>query len=131
MTKWLIGLMASVFLFSCRNTDNMPKGVMPAEKMQAVLWEVIRAESFTNQFVKAGSTTKAWTENARLQKQIFTIHQTTREDFCRSFDYYKKHSGLLKVIMDSMISKAGRERTYSVNHMPVFSIPANGSKTVK
>ena len=131
MTRYLLYVVLAHCLFSCGNNDDQPKGVMNATKMQAVLWDVIRAESFTNQFIKPGQSRNALEENALLQKRIFAIHQVSREDFYRSFDYYKENGSLLKVIMDSMINKAGREKTYGVKPNPAFSIPGHSGKVVK
>ena len=131
MIRYLFYFALAHCLISCGSNDRLPTGVMNPTKMQEVLWDVIRAQSFTNQFIKPGQSINALEENARLQKQIFSIHGINRGDFYKSYDYYKEHGSLLRVIMDSMIIKAGREKTYGLNHFPAFAVPGQEKKTVK
>ena len=79
--------------------------------MQVVLWDIIRAEAFTSQYIKANNIE----ENAKLQKQVFAMNHLSKEDFYQSFNYYRLHTALMKTILDSMINKAGRETNISIN----------------
>lgn len=110
MTRVCILLLSLVFLFSCGNKDRQPAGILKPEKMQAVLWDVIKAEAFTNEFIKRDSSKKPETENAKLQQQIFALHKTTKEEFYRSYDYYKENTVEFKRIIDSMTIQAERKK---------------------
>lgn len=92
----------AVFLLSC-SKSSLPKNVLKPEKMQAVFWDYIRADVFTNEFIKKDSTKNPDVENARLQQQVFTKHKVSKETFYRSYDYYLKHQGLMKELMDTML----------------------------
>ena len=92
----------------------MPSGVLKPDKMQGVLWDILRTEAFTAQFIKTNNIE----ENARLQKKVFAMHQVSKEDFYQSFNYYKAHAGMMKMMLDSMISKAGREANPSIIMTP-------------
>ncbi len=83
--------------------------------MQAVLWDIIRADAFTTEYIKKDSAKNEVEENLKLQQQIFGIHHISKEDFYKSFDYYKKNSGLLKPIMDSMVNQADKKQTIKIN----------------
>ncbi len=83
----------------------MPPGVFKPDKMQVVLWDIIRTEAFTSQYIKSNNIE----ENAKLQKRVFAKHRVSKEDFYQSFNYYRSHTALMKMILDSMINKAGRE----------------------
>ena len=78
--------------------------------MQSVLWDVMRAESYSNHFISMGGNKNLPEENARFQKQIFSIHHITRAEFNKSFSYYNSRPDLMKVLLDSIIAKAGREK---------------------
>ena len=78
--------------------------------MQAVLWDVIKADVFTAEFLKKDSSKNAAAENLKLQQQIFAIHKVSKADFYRSYDYYKAHTEIFKQVMDSMVVRAEKDR---------------------
>jgi len=91
-----------VFFFSC-SKSKIPNDVMKPEKMQAVFWDYIRADVFTNEFIKKDSTKNPDVENARLQQQVFAKHKVSKETFYRSYEYYLKHQGIMKNLIDTMM----------------------------
>lgn len=103
MRSWLLILLLCFFLSACKGKNKIPAGVLSQKKMQAVLWDVMRADQFllSNVFSKDSSLDKE-TESLKYYQQIFAIHKTTREQFQKSFSFYKDHPALFKVIMDSL-----------------------------
>ena len=99
-----------ILLSSCGDKNKIPADVIKIDKMQAVLWDVIRAEAFTKQFIKPDSVKTAAKENLKLQQEIFAIHKITRADFYKSYDYYKSNTPLFQKMLDSMVAVAGRDR---------------------
>jgi hypothetical protein len=110
MRLLLITVFISVSFIGCKNKDSVPSGILGRGKMQAVLWDVIQADAFTNIFVKKDSTKKLALEDAKLQKQIFELHGVTKEDFYNSYSYYKEHSDVMQIMLDSLISEKEAER---------------------
>lgn len=108
--KLFISLLTVSFLLSCGNKNGIPKGVLKQEKMQAVLWDVLRADAFTYQFITKDSAKKPEVEMAKLQQQIFATHKTTREEFYKSYDFYKTHPEIIQPMLDSMINKYTRDK---------------------
>jgi len=100
-----------VTFISCGNKNKMPAGVLKPVKMQAVLWDVIKAEAFAAEMVKKDTSKNAAEENLKLKESIFIIHKVTKDEFEKSYSYYKANPGELKVIMDSMVNQAERNRT--------------------
>lgn len=109
MRNCLLFFCLTVFI-SCENKNKIPEGVLNPDKMQAVLWDVIKADAFTAEIIRKDSAKKTADVNLKLQQEIFTIHKITRVDFYKSYDYYKENPGKLKVIMDSMIVQAERNK---------------------
>ena len=103
-------LLGLICLIGCSGNDDFP-GLLDKEKMQAVLWDVIGADVFTEQFIKKDSLKKASLENMQLQNKIFALHKVTRDDFYKSYEYYVSHADLMKVMLDSMSARAERNRT--------------------
>lgn len=115
--RWL-SIMLLLTLVSCGNKFGQPD-ILPPNKMQTVLWQVLRAEAFTNGFIKKDSARNVLEENVKLQKRIFAENGVTREQFYNSYTYYKNHPGQFKVIMDSIISYANRTRNQELHQAPV------------
>ena len=110
MRTGILILLAGIILASCSGKKALPEGVLKPVKMQAVLWDIIRVDAFTSNFIKKDSSKDAVTENAKLQKQVFAIHKVSEEGFYKSYSYYKKNPGLFKIVLDSMINNANKTR---------------------
>ncbi len=119
MIRTCIVLLSLITFFSCGNKNKIPSGILKPDKMQAVLWDVIKADAFTAEFIKNDSAKDAVEENLKLQQQIFSIHHISRQDFYKSYDYYKLHSDQLKVMMDSMIVQAERNKNKNFKTRPL------------
>jgi len=71
--------------------------------MEAVLWDMMRADQFLADYVLNRDTSKNnKTETLKLYQQVFAIHKIDKETFQQSFTYYQAHPDLLKSIMDSI-----------------------------
>lgn len=99
-------LLLSVILISCN--DSVPSGLIQPAKMQAIMWDVTRAEAFAQEIAARDSTKKVDVENARLLAQVFAIHKTSREIFDKSYSWYAGHPDLMKVILDSINAQQTR-----------------------
>jgi hypothetical protein len=110
MIRYCRVLLLSTLLISCGSKNKMPSGILPPEKMQLVLWDILRVDAFSHDFQIKDSTKNLAEENAKLQKQVFVLYSVTQEEFYNSYDYYKTHTELMKGMLDSMINKANRDR---------------------
>jgi len=108
--KYLIFIIGFFFIVGCNDKTGTPSGVLGKEKMQSVMWDIIRAEVFTEQFMKKDSSKNIAIENLKLQNAIFSIHKVTRSQYFRSYDYYISHTDLIRLVLDSMSAKAERDR---------------------
>ncbi len=104
-------LLASVFfLFSCGDKSQIPSEIITPDKMQLVLFDVLRADAFVFDFIKKDSTKNVEEESIKLQQQIFIVHKVTKEAFYKSYDFYKTRPDLMLPLLDSMINKATRDK---------------------
>jgi hypothetical protein len=94
----------------CTNKDKVPGDVLPKEKMEAVLWDIIQAERFTATYVAKDSSKNIKTENFKLYNQIFSIHHVTKDEFLKSYKFYLSRPDISRVMFDSMASRANRQR---------------------
>lgn len=107
MRKPLIFFLVSLSLFTgCGKKDKPPGSILQQEKMENVLWDMMRADQFLLTYVLSKDTTKKKeTESRKLYSQIFQLHTITEKQFSESFSWYKAHPVLLAVIMDSISKK--------------------------
>ncbi len=105
-----IVFIAALFLFSCGNENEIPKGILKPAKMQIVLWDILREDAFTNDFIKKDSAKKPEAESVKLQQRIFAMHKVTKEEFYDSYKFYLNHTELLQPLLDSMIAKAEKNK---------------------
>lgn len=101
-----------IFFVSC-SKSKFPDDVMQPGKMQAVFWDIIRADVLTTDHTKKDSSKMPMLENIALQKKIFRVHGVTKEQFYKSFDYYAKHPDLMTTLLDSMVAKENRNKIKS------------------
>ena len=115
MRKTYMLLLCLTVISSCGNKNKLPAGILTQQQMQAVLWDIIRADVFTADYIKKDSSRNAVKENEKLQQQIFAIHQVTGKDFYASYDYYKSHSAEFMSIIDTMVARAERNKIVKPN----------------
>ena len=115
-------LILIIALSGCRDKDGLPNGILKKDKMQSILWDVIQSESYTTQFIKKDSLKNSSLENAKLQQQIFDLHKISKTDFYESYDYYKNHVELMRVLLDSITANAERDKYKILYNQPVIPI---------
>ena len=108
--KYLIFIVGFFFIIGCNDKTGTPSGILGKQKMRSVMWDIIQAEVFTEQFMKKDSSKNISMENLKLQNAIFSIHKVTRSQYYESYDYYVSHTDLIRLVLDSMSSKADRDR---------------------
>jgi hypothetical protein len=86
----------------CNTKPPIPKNVLPPEKMQSVLWDLLRADELANYYIPSDSSFKTLDKHDSLYQDIFSIHKISKEDFKRSMKYYQSRPDLLQTIMDSL-----------------------------
>lgn len=99
------GIIICIFLFiaGCKSKERIPDNILPQEKMQAILWDMMRADQFLADYVLNKDTTlEKKTESIRFYQQIFDINKVSKAKFQQSFAFYQSHPALLKIIMDSI-----------------------------
>ena len=116
------GLLIICCLFiiaGCKNKNRIPAGIIPQKKMQTILWDMMRADLFLSDFVlNKDSNLDKRTESIKLYRQVFAIHHISKEQYEKSFSFYKTHPDLFKVIMDSL-SQPKTEAPTEMIRLPV------------
>lgn len=90
----------SLIIISCSSPT--PKNVFPPEKMEAVWYDIIRADELVDFSVIQDSTYRDFSKRSALYDSIFHIHQISKEGFQHSMSYYQGRPDLLKDILDAL-----------------------------
>ena len=86
----------------------MPNDILSPDKMEKLIWEQMRADAYTANFILKDSSKDLKRENAILQEKIFRKYKTDKQTFYRSYKYYREHDKLMKDVLDSIIAKESR-----------------------
>jgi hypothetical protein len=96
-------LMGVLIIIGCGNKNTIPPDVITPQKMQPILWDMMRADQFLSDYVfSRDSAIKKDSASIAYYSQVFAFHKVSKEAFQHSFSFYKNHPGFLKVIMDSL-----------------------------
>lgn len=98
-----------VMTLSCGGAK-VPEGVLPPEKMEEVLTDVLLAESFAESYLIADTTRKLKQYYAQELDRVIAVHKVTQKQLLASIDYYKTQPDKFKVIIDSVNNRAIREK---------------------
>ena len=123
--RWVLLFFSTViFTVSCSEKNKIPDGILSPVKMQAVLTDILVADVLNNERILKDSALKLPAENASYFLKVFQLHNTTKNEFNRSYHFYLKRSDLLKVITDSIASVVNQrnqdltKRTDTIKNRP-------------
>jgi hypothetical protein len=108
---------------SCTDKDKIPAGVLPKEKMEKVLWDMIQAERYRETFVR-DSAKDLKKETFTLYAQVFEIHQISKDEFVKSYKFYMSRPDIARTMFDSLATRASRRREELYKPQPVDSASA-------
>lgn len=99
-------LVLCALAFGCKRPD----GLIPREKMETILTDILLAESFTESYRTVDTTRKLPQMYGEELDKIMAIHKVTQKQLMETLDHYKARPDEFKVIMDSVVAKSGREK---------------------
>jgi hypothetical protein len=91
-----------LIIFIGCSSNGIRNGILPHERMQPVVYDLIRVDEFINNYVIKDSTIDIKKKRSILYEQVFKIHKTSREQFFASYKYYQQHPKLQKELFDSL-----------------------------
>jgi hypothetical protein len=112
----------------CADKEKVPSGILPLSKMQTVMWDMIQADQYATLSIAKDSIgkdsvakrTAVKAETLKLHEEVFRLHDVSREEFRKSYQYYLDHPELNQRLFDSLMSQGTRLRTESYSR-PVIN----------
>jgi hypothetical protein len=126
MRRSIAGFLAFFCLIAvgCSDKKSVPSGVLPREKMESVLWDMIQADQYATVLAKdsAAHIDDQKTERLRLYDQVFRLHDVSRDKFQKSYQYYTDHPDLSQDLFDSLLVRGNKLRSDEYAHPPARPI---------
>ena len=101
--KQLAVIFFLVLFGSCKSS--VPEGILPPGKMQAVYWDLMRADEMVNYYAILDTAYGRTRHQDSFYAAILGIHQISHETFLKSKYYYETHPEKLKPVLDSIHSR--------------------------
>jgi hypothetical protein len=96
------------FFISCGD-NALPRGVLPKEKMEVVLWDMIQADQYYREYALRDSVKRNVNQvRYELYEKVFQMHKIGRATFDKSYAYYASHPKLMEEVFDSLSVKGSR-----------------------
>jgi hypothetical protein len=104
--RCILIISVSILFYSCK--DSKPSGIIAQNKMQEILWDVLRADALSQQLSSRDAAKSLPAENLKLTRQVFSIHNITEEQFEKSYSYYTHHPDMMRTMLDSLNAQKTR-----------------------
>ncbi len=117
-----------ILLFSCSERGK-EEAIIPKEKMEKILWDIIQADQFSVQYLKKDSATlNVKEETMKLYDEVFAVNHVTREQFKTSYNFYMEHPDITRSMFDSLSARANllRNEIYKRQIRPTTTIIPKG-----
>lgn len=109
--KWVWLLSFFCALVACNSDDKVPAGVIPVKNMQTIVWQLMQADEYVNMLLTKDTVKKSSTERIKRYQQIFALNKVSEAEFRSSYRYYLDHPDIAKVMFDSIVAVAQRQRS--------------------
>jgi hypothetical protein len=75
--------------------NKVPSEIIQPDKMQKILWDVIRAQALSAEIARKDSTVNEIAETKVLTQKVFEIYKITSTTFIQSYFFFIIHSYLM------------------------------------
>ena len=114
--RFILFCLVAILLFSCSGKDKQ-QSVIPREKMEKILWDIIQADQYSSQFLKKDSAKLNVKEQTmKLYDEVFAVNHITREQFKASYQFYMEHPEITRSMFDSLAVRANLLRNEIYKH---------------
>jgi Domain of unknown function (DUF4296) len=106
MRSFFITGLLVLLIAACSRNDKFPRDVLPEKQMREVMWDMIRTGEFLNGFVtNRDSGVSKTPEIEKWFGKIYQLHKINKEQFDKSYAYYKDHPVMMKNILDTLAKR--------------------------
>jgi hypothetical protein len=100
-------LLLLMVLMGCASNDGVPGNIIPKDRMENILWDMIQADQFSSQYlIKDSARINVKKETVKLYAEVLKIHNISKEEFRNSFQYYLGRPDIEKKMLDTLSERA-------------------------
>lgn len=110
-----------IMLVACTDHNKIPKGIIGQEKMQKVLWDMMLVDRYATNFIinQPNDSFDVKKEKAMaLYEQVFRLNNISSDEFLKSYKFYLGRPDLIKIMFDSISTRADRQRDQLYRSVP-------------
>ena len=107
------------FYVSACSGVSVPDGVLPPEKMEKVMYDVVRADEMVDFLRLSDSSWQPFARRTSLYDSVFGLHGIKKETFQKSLSFYQSRPDLLKDIIEGMQKKATDTTVRTKKRLPI------------
>ena len=98
------------FAFSACTPEEkrIPKDILPVDKMKLIVWDMAQASAYASYLKDRDTSVK--TINTAYMAEVLKLHNISKTDFFKSFNFYQAHPVLNKQLFDSVSAYAQRQK---------------------
>lgn len=111
-------------LLSCSGKGKIPGNIIAPVQMKSILKDLFIVDAVNAERVNKETTLKIMDENKVYFEKVLQLHQISREQFEKSYNYYMNHPDVFKEITDSLTAEVNRMSTDAYSDTP--KIKMNG-----
>ena len=104
----LVILASLIFFFACSSGENIPDSVLPPKKMEAIFWDMLRADELAGQYKLTDTSRTTLQIHSELYDKIFSLHKISRDEFNKSFKFYQTRPDLFKPMLESLSKRSDK-----------------------
>jgi hypothetical protein len=99
---YLLSLLLIIFI-SCKKGNKTPKEIIDRPHMQELMWDMLRADVFLIDYAGKGDTAfNRSKESILFYQRVLALHNTSKDEFKKSLNWYQQHPDEMKVILDTL-----------------------------
>jgi len=106
----IVFLLLIVILSACSQTNEIPSDVIPKEKMETILWQLMQSDEFVTYVILKDSSKNIDRERIKLYHEVLELNKVNKEEFKKSYQFYLGHPDISKPMFDSLSVRANRQR---------------------
>lgn len=105
--KWTL-IFLPLLLIACSRGQKVPRGILPPEKMQTLVWDLMRADEMVNYYKIRDSSFNKLDRVKKVYDTVLLVHRLSTEDLKKNISFYESRPDLMKPILDSLQKKSDK-----------------------
>lgn len=94
---------------ACTPEDKkIPKDILPVDKMKLIVWDMTQAGAYASYLHEKDTSKKKL--NTAYFVEVLKLHNISKADYFKSFNFYQSHPLLNQQLFDSVNDYAQRQR---------------------